>query len=148
LGDGIDIDSDCSCPVGYNCKHIVAVCFQYQYDQTHNAVDVVGGWMKKLLSKQDALLKLRQVCCDPSILKLDEAKKVKDSAKLTLFLELIDELMEEGRKVLVFSQFTTMLSILEREIKKRKSVTSNSQAHLLNAIKLLINSPMVKPIFS
>jgi len=68
----------------------------------------------------DALLKLRQVCCDPSILKLNEAKKVKESAKLTLFLDLIDELMEEGRKVLVFSQFTTMLSILEREIKKKK----------------------------
>ncbi len=68
----------------------------------------------------DALLKLRQVCCDPSILKLDEAKKVKESAKLDLFLELIDELMSEGRKVLVFSQFTSMLSILEREIKKRK----------------------------
>jgi len=68
----------------------------------------------------DALLKLRQVCCDPSILKLTEAKKVKESAKLDLFLELMDELMSEGRKVLVFSQFTTMLSILEREIKKRK----------------------------
>ncbi|MCF6318063.1 MAG: DEAD/DEAH box helicase [Proteobacteria bacterium] len=68
----------------------------------------------------DALLKLRQVCCDPSILKLAEAKKVKESAKLTLFLELIDELMAEGRKVLVFSQFTTMLSILEREIQKKK----------------------------
>jgi len=35
-------------------------------------------------------------------------------------LELIDELMLENRKVLVFSQFTSMLSILESEIKKRK----------------------------
>lgn len=68
----------------------------------------------------DALLKLRQVCCDPSLLKVDEAKKLKESAKLTLFLDLIDELLEEGRKILVFSQFTSMLSILESEIKKRK----------------------------
>ncbi len=67
----------------------------------------------------DALLKLRQVCCDPSLLKLKEAKNIKESAKLELFLELIDELMEEGRKVLVFSQFTSMLAILEREIKKK-----------------------------
>ena len=78
------------------------------------------GLNKSHIHILDALLKLRQVCCDPSILKLAEAKKVKESAKLNLFLDLIDELMAEGRKVLVFSQFTTMLSILEREIKKKK----------------------------
>ena len=65
----------------------------------------------------DALLKLRQVCCDPSLLKIKEAQKVHDSAKLELFLDLIDELMQEGRKVLVFSQFTSMLSIIEEKIK-------------------------------
>ncbi|MBN2825460.1 MAG: DEAD/DEAH box helicase, partial [Campylobacterales bacterium] len=68
----------------------------------------------------DALLKLRQVCCDPSLLKIEEAQKLNESAKLTLFLDLVDELLEEGRKILVFSQFTSMLSILESEIKKRK----------------------------
>jgi len=78
------------------------------------------GLNKSHIHILDALLKLRQVCCDPSILKLEQAKKVKESAKLTLFLELVDELMAEGRKVLVFSQFTTMLAILEREIKKKK----------------------------
>jgi len=65
----------------------------------------------------DALLKLRQVCCDPSLLKIQEAQKVHESAKLELFLDLINELMQEGRKVLVFSQFTSMLSILEEKIK-------------------------------
>ena len=68
----------------------------------------------------DALLKLRQVCCDPSLLKIEEAQKVHESAKLELFLDLIDELMQEGRKVLVFSQFTSMLSIIEERIKIRK----------------------------
>ena len=67
----------------------------------------------------DALLKLRQVCCDPSLLKLKEAQKVKESAKLELFLDLIDELMQEGRKVLVFSQFTSMLAILEKSIQSK-----------------------------
>lgn len=64
----------------------------------------------------DALLKLRQVCCDPSLLKIEEAKKVEESAKLELFLDLVDELVEEGRKILVFSQFTSMLSIIEAKI--------------------------------
>ena len=68
----------------------------------------------------DALLKLRQVCCDPSLLKLKEAKKVKESAKLELFLDLVDELLAEGRKILVFSQFTSMLSIIEERIKSKK----------------------------
>ena len=78
------------------------------------------GLSRSHITILDALLKLRQVCCHPSLLKLDSAKKVKESAKLLLFLELIEELQSEGRKVLVFSQFTSMLSILEDEIKKRK----------------------------
>jgi len=68
----------------------------------------------------DALLKLRQVCCHPKLLKLESAQKVTESAKLELFIELVEELQTEGRKVLVFSQFTSMLHILEEEIKKRK----------------------------
>ncbi len=68
----------------------------------------------------DALLKLRQVCCDPSLLKLKEAQKVKESAKLELFLDLVDELLAEDRKILVFSQFTSMLSIIEEKIKLKK----------------------------
>ncbi len=68
----------------------------------------------------DALLKLRQVCCDPSLLKLKEAQKVKESAKLELFMDLVDELLAEGRKILVFSQFTSMLSIIEEKIKSKQ----------------------------
>jgi len=64
----------------------------------------------------DALLKLRQVCCDPSLVKIDEALKVQESAKLELFLDLVDELLSEGRKILVFSQFTSMLKIIEEKI--------------------------------
>ena len=78
------------------------------------------GLSRSHITILDALLKLRQVCCDPQLLKLDSAKEIKESAKLEMFLELIDDLHMEGRKVLVFSQFTSMLSIIEAEIKKRK----------------------------
>jgi len=77
------------------------------------------GLSRSHITILDALLKLRQVCCHPQLLKLEAAKKVSESAKLELFLELIDELQTEGRKVLVFSQFTSMLAIIEEEIKKR-----------------------------
>jgi SNF2 family DNA or RNA helicase len=78
------------------------------------------GLSKSHITILDALLKLRQVCCHPKLLKMESSKKVTESAKLELFIELIDELHEEGRKVLVFSQFTSMLRILEEVIKKRK----------------------------
>lgn len=68
----------------------------------------------------DALLKLRQVCCDPALVKLDAARKVKDSAKRARLLELLEELIAEGRKVLVFSQFVEMLKLIEQDIAKRK----------------------------
>ncbi len=61
----------------------------------------------------DALLKLRQVCCDPRLVALEGARKVKGSAKLDLLLTLLPELLEEGRRVLLFSQFTSMLALIE-----------------------------------
>ena len=67
----------------------------------------------------DALLKLRQCCCHPELVKLDSAKSATDSAKTTLVLDMIDELIAEGRRILVFSSFTSMLDILERELAAR-----------------------------
>ncbi|MGB5867103.1 MAG: DEAD/DEAH box helicase, partial [Arcobacteraceae bacterium] len=68
----------------------------------------------------DALLKLRQVCCDPSLVNIEEALKVQESAKLELFLDLVDELLSEGRKILVFSQFTSMLRIIENKMLEKE----------------------------
>src|SRR5690606_26127271 len=53
----------------------------------------------------DALLKLRQACCDPRLLSLPAARKVRESAKLDALTELLSPLVEEGRRVLLFSQF-------------------------------------------
>ncbi|MBS0212465.1 MAG: DEAD/DEAH box helicase [Proteobacteria bacterium] len=64
----------------------------------------------------DALLKLRQACCDPRLLKLPAARKVKASAKLDALLELLATLREEGRRVLLFSQFTGMLDLIEKAL--------------------------------
>lgn len=69
----------------------------------------------------DALLKLRQVCCDPRLLKTETTKKKNaKSAKLELLVSLIVELLEEGRRILLFSQFTEMLALIEDELNKRK----------------------------
>ncbi|MCB8747264.1 DEAD/DEAH box helicase [Rhodoferax sp. U2-2l] len=77
------------------------------------------GLAKSQITILDALLKLRQVCCDPHLLKLDAAKKVKTSAKLEQLMELLPEMLAEGRRILLFSQFTSMLTLIEAELKKR-----------------------------
>jgi len=78
------------------------------------------GLAKSHITILDALLKLRQVCCDPQLLKLEAAQKVVQSAKLEQLMEILPEMLAEGRKVLLFSQFTTMLSRIEVELKARK----------------------------
>jgi superfamily II DNA or RNA helicase len=65
----------------------------------------------------DALLKLRQVCCDPRLLKSPAAPA--GSAKLDALMELLETLLSEGRKILVFSQFTSMLALIEDELRAR-----------------------------
>jgi SNF2 family DNA or RNA helicase len=67
----------------------------------------------------DALLKLRQVCCDPRLVSLEQAQKVQQSAKMDLLLDILPEMVEEGRKILLFSQFVKMLELIEPELKKR-----------------------------
>src|SRR5208282_201897 len=66
----------------------------------------------------DALLKLRQVCCDPRLVKLDAARAVAESAKLELLMDLVPEMLEEGRRILLFSQFTSMLALVQKELAK------------------------------
>jgi len=68
----------------------------------------------------EALLKMRQACCDPRLVKTAGlAKSGVGSAKLTALMELVDTLMSEERKVLVFSQFTSMLELIAAELRHR-----------------------------
>ena len=69
----------------------------------------------------EALLKLRQVCCDPRLVKSMPSKKntAAISAKLTDLMQMVDDLLDEGRKILVFSQFTSMLALIEEELNAR-----------------------------
>jgi hypothetical protein len=63
----------------------------------------------------DALLKLRQICCDPRLRNKKEPFNIpKDSAKLLWLAESIPEMIEEGRRILLFSQFTSMLDLIKR----------------------------------
>jgi SNF2 family DNA or RNA helicase len=69
------------------------------------------GLAKSHIIVLEALLKLRQTCCDPRLLKLDDGVDY-PSAKLDRLREMVEELLSEGRKILIFSQFTTMLGLI------------------------------------
>jgi superfamily II DNA or RNA helicase len=69
----------------------------------------IGGSQIAIL---DALLKLRQVCCDPRLVGVDAARTVTESAKYTMLLDLIDQQLAAGRRILLFSQFARMLALI------------------------------------
>jgi SNF2 family DNA or RNA helicase len=76
------------------------------------------GMARSRIAVLDALLKLRQVCCDPRLVKLAGAARAHSSAKLAWLVETLGQLAEEGRHTLVFSQFTGMLDLIKPELRK------------------------------
>ena len=65
-----------------------------------------------------SLLRLRQICCHPVLVNAELGEV--ESAKVNALLDLLEPLMEEGHKVLVFSQFVTMLDRLRETVKERE----------------------------
>lgn len=78
------------------------------------------GFQKSRMEILKTLLRLRQVCCHLDLLKMEGLEAKYPSAKMELFFELINEALDGGHRVLVFSQFTSMLSILRRELEQRQ----------------------------
>ena len=90
-------------------------------DQKVRAEIARNGAARSQIVILDALLKLRQVCCDLRLVKGVEAKSSQsDKGKLGSLLEMLEELLSEGRRVLLFSQFTSMLGLIEEELRKRQ----------------------------
>ncbi len=81
-------------------------------------LDAVGaqGIAKSRMVVLSALLRLRQVCCDLRLLKLDGVEPANASGKLELFGELLEEVIDGGHRVLVFSQFVSMLTLLKEKL--------------------------------
>jgi hypothetical protein len=74
------------------------------------------GFAGAQIAVLDALLKLRQVCCDPRLVKGRALPTGMPSAKMEWLVEMLPELVDEGRRVLVFSQFTEMLALVHEAL--------------------------------
>jgi len=94
-----------------------------QYDELRNFYreqllgDVDRHGIKKVqMQVLSALLRLRQAACHPGL--IDRTKTTEPAAKLDLLLPQIAEVIDEGHKVLVFSQFTSFLAIVRERLDK------------------------------
>ncbi|MEZ5847381.1 MAG: DEAD/DEAH box helicase [Geminicoccaceae bacterium] len=83
------------------------------------------GLARSNIAILEALLKLRQICCDPRLLKNGADGRESPgagigSAKFELLLSMLDGMVENGRRVIIFSQFVEMLELIESGLKKHK----------------------------
>jgi SNF2 family DNA or RNA helicase len=113
-----------------------------------------------------SLLRLRQICCDPRLVGLggekpEAAKKRRTviaasatqkppvSAKMEALLDTIEPLVEEGHRVLVFSQFVTMLELIQAELNRREisHLILTGQTENRQELVDLFQSPAGPPVF-
>ena len=107
----------------------------YEGLRTHYQQQLLGqvdrdGMNKSKMHVLEALLRLRQAACHPALIEpkrlpaLPGGKKAKtqpvESAKLDTLMEMLQELAQEGHKALVFSQFTSLLSLVKTALDKKK----------------------------
>lgn len=74
------------------------------------------GLARSQITILDALLKLRQACCDPRLIQTNETQESIPSAKLDWLTTALPELVADGRRILLFSQFTSMLRLIEEAV--------------------------------
>ncbi len=75
------------------------------------------GLARSQITVLDALLRLRQACCDPRLVRDDAETRALPCAKLDWLRTVLPQLVAEGRRVLLFSQFTSMLRLIELEVR-------------------------------
>lgn len=72
-----------------------------------------NGLANNRIAVLEGLMKLRQIACHPQMIDPEEEKS---SGKYEAFVEQLEEILSEGHKILVFSQFVKMLTILRKHI--------------------------------
>jgi superfamily II DNA or RNA helicase len=101
------------------------------------------------------LLRLRQACCDLRLLpeqNLGAAPNAADSAKLEAFRELLAEALDDGHRILVFSQFTSLLALLRADLEAQEIPYcsldgSMSPSERQAAVDRFQNDPAKVPVF-
>lgn len=75
---------------------------------------------KAKLQVLEALLRMRQAACHPGL--IDSSRHAESSAKFDILIPMLEELLNEGHKALIFSQFTSLLALLKLRLDKKNLV--------------------------
>jgi superfamily II DNA or RNA helicase len=78
-----------------------------------------NGFARARMQILATLLRLRQACCHLDLLKIPALRAEQPSAKMELFMELLDEAIDGGHRILVFSQFVSMLHLIRAALQKQ-----------------------------
>jgi superfamily II DNA or RNA helicase len=106
------------CELTADQQEVYQQLLQSSRDEITKAVDQQGLQRSRMIVLT-ALLRLRQACCDLRLLKLENANAA-NSGKVELFNELLEEVIDGGHRVLVFSQFVEMLQLLRQRLDDEK----------------------------
>lgn len=108
-----------------------------------------NGLEKSRMSIFSALLRLRQICCHPRLYDKENVKKIDQSGKFEYLKDMLEEIIDEGHRVLLFSQFVDMLQLvrgwLEREAIPYEFLTGQTKDRQ-GAVERFNNNPSI-PIF-
>ncbi len=96
-------------------QEVMAACRRQVFSEVEKR-----GVERSQVSILTALLRLRQVCCHPELLGPSFQKRDHSSGKMEAFKELVTEVIDEGHRILVFSQFVEMLTLLRNWLEKEK----------------------------
>ncbi len=115
LPDRIEVRRDCE--LGEAQRKLYLAELRRSREQVLQTV-AERGLAKSKIHVLAALTRLRQICCHPQLVGNDSL-----SGKTDTLFELLEPLLQEGQKVLIFSQFVQMLRLLENECKTRQIAT-------------------------
>jgi superfamily II DNA or RNA helicase len=108
------IEERMDCPLGDEQRKLYLAELRRSRDQVMKIVQEQGV-AKSKMHVLAALTRLRQICCHPQLVGNGSA-----SGKTETLFELLDPLLSEGQKVLVFSQFVQMLELMEKECRAKQ----------------------------
>ncbi len=108
------------CELGAQQRALYQQVLEAGRQEIQAAADASAAGKGRMLALT-TLLRLRQICCDARLLAAGLGDRpLEPSGKVELFGELLEEILDGGHRVLVFSQFTSMLDLLREELQARE----------------------------
>jgi SNF2 family DNA or RNA helicase len=103
------------CELTEKQKNLYREIAEYSRSEIFKTIDS-RGMEKSYFSILTALLRLRQICCHPSLVNKEANAPFDESGKIQELFPLLEEIIDEGHRVLLFSQFVEMLQIIQSGI--------------------------------